>query len=128
VRPFDLAEGPLLRTTLVRLRAGEHALLVSLHHIVSGRVVGGYPLQRAHGALRRLRRRRAFAAAGAGDPVCRLRRLASGSGWRAGERLEAELDYWRRRLDGMPETLALPYDHPRPAIGSFRGAEQSSGA
>jgi len=46
--------------------------------------------------------------------------------WLAGERLEAELDYWRRRLDGMPETLALPYDHPRPAIGSFRGAEQSS--
>ncbi|HEX7243883.1 MAG TPA: amino acid adenylation domain-containing protein, partial [Longimicrobiaceae bacterium] len=34
-RPFDLARGPLLRTTLVRAGEGEHLLLVSLHHIVS---------------------------------------------------------------------------------------------
>src|SRR6202035_212096 len=34
-RPFDLARGPLLRAALVRLAAGEHALFLNLHHIVS---------------------------------------------------------------------------------------------
>ncbi|MFP2934830.1 condensation domain-containing protein, partial [Pyxidicoccus sp. 3LG] len=34
-RPFDLARGPLVRTTLVRLAPEQHLLLVTLHHIVS---------------------------------------------------------------------------------------------
>ena len=35
LRPFDLASGPLLRATLVRLAARESALLLTLHHAVS---------------------------------------------------------------------------------------------
>ena len=34
-RPFDLKKGPLLRITLVRLAAEEHALLLAMHHIVT---------------------------------------------------------------------------------------------
>ena len=34
-RPFDLARGPLLRTTLLRLGDEDHVLLVTMHHIVS---------------------------------------------------------------------------------------------
>jgi acyl carrier protein len=34
-RSFDLAQGPLLRTLLLRRQAGEHLLLVHMHHIVS---------------------------------------------------------------------------------------------
>ncbi|MFP2934812.1 condensation domain-containing protein, partial [Pyxidicoccus sp. 3LG] len=34
-RPFNLATGPLLRATLLRLDTSEHVLLVTLHHIVS---------------------------------------------------------------------------------------------
>src|SRR5262249_29212145 len=33
-QPFDLARGPLLRTTLLRLGPAHHALLLTLHHIV----------------------------------------------------------------------------------------------
>ena len=33
--PFDLARGPLVRAVLLRLRAERHALLITLHHIVS---------------------------------------------------------------------------------------------
>src|SRR4029077_9896988 len=33
-RPFDLARGPLLRTALLRLGEGRHALVVNQHHIV----------------------------------------------------------------------------------------------
>src|SRR5262249_46478593 len=34
-RPFDLARGPLLRVTVLRLAPEEHVLVVVLHHIVS---------------------------------------------------------------------------------------------
>src|SRR5207249_3516674 len=34
-KPFDLATGPLLRTTLVRLADDEHVLLLTMHHVVS---------------------------------------------------------------------------------------------
>jgi NRPS condensation-like uncharacterized protein len=33
--PFDLARGPLMRTTVLRLGDTEHVLLVTMHHIVS---------------------------------------------------------------------------------------------
>ncbi|HLL48289.1 MAG TPA: condensation domain-containing protein, partial [Longimicrobiaceae bacterium] len=35
LRPFDLARGPLLRATLLRLGGGDHAALFTLHHVVS---------------------------------------------------------------------------------------------
>jgi acyl carrier protein len=34
-RPFDLSQAPLLRATLVRLGDADHALLLTVHHIVS---------------------------------------------------------------------------------------------
>src|SRR5262249_23349959 len=34
-RPFDLANGPLLRSLLLRLGAADYVLLVTMHHIVS---------------------------------------------------------------------------------------------
>ncbi len=34
-RPFDLATGPLVRAVLVKLGEQEHALLLTLHHIIS---------------------------------------------------------------------------------------------
>jgi amino acid adenylation domain-containing protein len=45
--------------------------------------------------------------------------------WLSGERLAAELDYWRRQLAGIPETLEMPFDHSRPAVESFRGATET---
>ncbi len=40
----------------------------------------------------------------------------------AGETLERQLGYWRRQLEGAPAVLDLPFDHPRPAVETFRGA------
>src|SRR6267378_2141904 len=34
-RPFDLARGPLLRASLLKLNSQDHVLLLSMHHIVS---------------------------------------------------------------------------------------------
>ncbi|HEX2204684.1 MAG TPA: amino acid adenylation domain-containing protein, partial [Longimicrobium sp.] len=35
---------------------------------------------------------------------------------------KAQIDYWRRTLEGSPPVLELPLDRPRPALQRFRGA------
>jgi amino acid adenylation domain-containing protein len=121
-RPFDLARGPLWRTTLLHVAERQHLLLVNLHHIISDAwsigvlyrelttlydayvhelpsPLPGLPIQYPDFALwQRLRL--------------------------SGELLAAELDFWRRQLDGAPERLELPIDQPRPPVRAFRGRRQ----
>ncbi|MBD0304901.1 MAG: AMP-binding protein, partial [Tolypothrix sp. T3-bin4] len=42
--------------------------------------------------------------------------------WLQGERLESQISYWRKQLEGAPKLLELPTDFARPAVQSFRGA------
>ncbi|HEY2736863.1 MAG TPA: amino acid adenylation domain-containing protein, partial [Thermoanaerobaculia bacterium] len=121
-RPFNLDRGPLVRAALLRIAAREHTLLVNLHHIISDGWSMGilfHELATLYGAF----------CQGAPSPLPELPiQYADFSVWQrewlSGERLAAELDYWRRQLDGIPESLELPFDHPRPAIESFRGANK----
>ncbi len=120
LRPFDLARGPLVRAALLRSAAREHTLLVNLHHIISDGWSMGilfHELATLYGAF----------CQGAPSPLPELPIQYADfavwqRGWLSGERLAAELDYWRRQLAGIPESLELPFDHPRPAAESFRGA------
>ncbi|HYN21699.1 MAG TPA: condensation domain-containing protein, partial [Thermoanaerobaculia bacterium] len=114
-RPFDLQTGPLLRTTLLSLDAQTHALLVTMHHIVSdgwslgiflselSALYGGarlpeLPIQYADFALWQRERLR-------------------------GAALDEHLAWWRERLAGAPALLELPTDRPRPAVQRFRGGQ-----
>ncbi|HEY0403918.1 MAG TPA: amino acid adenylation domain-containing protein, partial [Blastococcus sp.] len=118
-RPFDLARGPLARFALVRLADEEHALFLSLHHIVSDGWSMGV-LMRELSVL--------YAGFAAGEPA-RLPELPVQYAdyavwqreWLRGEALEREIDYWRGRLGSSPAILDLPTDRPRPAVQSFRG-------
>jgi amino acid adenylation domain-containing protein len=118
--PFDLAAGPLLRTTLLRLGEDEHLLLLTLHHIVAdGWSVG--ILVREIAALY------AAFAAGQPSPLPELPvQYADFALWQrrrlSGERLSGELDFWSERLHGAPAELALPADRSRPAVVGERGA------
>jgi Condensation domain/Phosphopantetheine attachment site len=118
---FDLARGPLLRTTLVRLDATTHALLLSLHHIIAD----GWSLGILVRELATL-----YAAEIDGRPAT-LPDLPIQYAdyaiwqrdWLQAEVLDAQLAYWRQALADAP-TLALPTDHPRPPLPSMRGARQ----
>jgi hypothetical protein len=46
--------------------------------------------------------------------------------WLQGEALERQLSYWRKQLAGL-EPMALPSDHPRPALAAYRGANSGFG-
>ena len=122
--PFDLAHPPLWRAQVVRLAAREHAVLLSVHHIVADAWSLGLLMREMMQGYRALCR------GGEGAPRSPLLPLAVQYGdfahwqrsWLRGEGLEAELVFWRRYLEGAPTYLELPLDRPRPAVQSFRGA------
>ena len=121
-RPFDLSQGPLFRGCLLRLDAGEHVLLGTMHHIVSDGWSMGV-LTRELGALYR-----AFCE-GAPSPLPELPIQYVDyahwqRAWLSGEVLAAELGYWREQLAGMPPVLSLPTDRPRPSVRSVRGGSE----
>ncbi|HSF42111.1 MAG TPA: amino acid adenylation domain-containing protein, partial [Thermoanaerobaculia bacterium] len=119
-RPFHLDRGPLLRTTLLRLGAEEHRLLLTGHHAV----VDGWSVEIV---VRELAALLPAAAAGAPsplpDPPLQYADFAVWQRhWLSGEPLETLLAHWRGRLARVPHVLALPADRPRPAVQSHRGA------
>jgi amino acid adenylation domain-containing protein len=118
-RPFDLARGPLLRVSLAHTGAGEHLLLLTLHHIV-GDGWSMVLLLREMTALYR-----AFAS-GLPSPLPELPvQYADFAVWQRtwlhGELIREEIDGWRQRLAGAPAVLELPTDRPRRAVQRFRG-------
>ena len=120
VRPFDLAQGPLLRAALLRLAEADHRLLLSLHHIVAD----GWSMEVL---LRELATLHGAFAAGRSSPLPELPVQYPDFAlwqreWLSGAVLEAQLAYWRQRLAGGPPALDLPADRPRPASPSQRGA------
>jgi hypothetical protein len=118
-RPFDLAGGPPFRARLYRLGADDHALIVTLHHVVGDASSFGV-LFRELGALYG-----AFAA-GQPSPLGPLPiQYADYAAWQrqhgTAEALRPQLDWWTERMTGAPDLLELPADRPRPAVQTFRG-------
>ncbi len=118
-RPFDLAQGPLLRSRLLRLGAEEHVLLLTMHHIVSDGWSLGV-LVREVAALYE-----AFSQ-GRPSPLPALAiQYADYAVWQrewlSGEVLARQLAYWRAQLAQAP-VLELPSDYPRPKLPSYAGA------
>ena len=119
-RPFDLATGPLLRARLLDLGGMEHVLLVTMHHIISD----GWSISVF------VRELAAFYGAFTSGQPAALAPLAVQYGdfsvwqrqWMRGERLDAQLAYWKQQLTGAPPSLELPTDRPRPAAQRYRGA------
>ncbi len=118
-RPFDLTAGPLFRSFLVRLDAGEHLLVLNIHHIVSD----GWSMGVMLAELAELY------AAGAGRREPRLPELpvqyADYAIWQrrqlTGEALEGQLAYWRSQLVNLPPALELSLWAPPPAERTLRG-------
>ena len=123
LRPFDLAAGPLLRSTLVNFRAEDQVLLLTMHHVVSDgwslRLLAG-ELGEIYGAYSR----------GLPSPLPELPiQYADYAVWQRrwlqGEVLTGELAHWRGRLAGAPPVLELPLDRPRAAAVSDRGGSRA---
>ena len=114
---FDLATGPLIRASLLKLAETEHILLFTLHHIVSDGWSMGVLIKE-------------FAQLYAGQhdslpalPIQYADFAHWQRSWLQGEVLQKQLSYWKTKLSGAPALLELPTDYPRPAIQGHQGAQ-----
>ncbi len=119
-RPFDLARGPLMRTTLLRLDRERHVLLLSLHHIVTD----GWSTDVLHRELLVLHE--AYAA-GRPSPLSELEVqypdfAAWQRRWQDRAALTILLADWKWRFGSDLPVLQLPTDRPRPPLQSPAGA------
>ncbi|MBV9109685.1 MAG: amino acid adenylation domain-containing protein, partial [Gemmatimonadetes bacterium] len=117
--PFDLATGPLFRCTLVTLGDDEHAVLFTLHHIVSDGWSMGVLISEVselYGAARDGRAPRL-----AELPVQYADFAAWQRSWLSGDVLDAQLGWWRERLAGASPVIDLPTDGPRTTAGGSHG-------
>ncbi|MET0398429.1 MAG: amino acid adenylation domain-containing protein, partial [Longimicrobiaceae bacterium] len=120
LRPFDLAAGPLLRASLLRLGAEEWALLFNMHHVVADGWSVGVLVREVSALYTALSR-------GAPSPLPPLPvqyadYAAWQRAWLTGAALDAQVAWWRERLAGAPPLLELPTDRPRPATQDGAGA------
>ena len=118
--PFDLAAGPLARAALIAAGPDRRLFLLVTHHTISD----GASMTVLFAELSA-----AYRAETTGEPLS-LPPLWMEYGdyavWQRerldGEELDRLLTYWRARLHGAPQLLALPTDRPRPARQSPRGS------
>lgn len=117
--PFDLAQGPLFRASLIRLAPEEHALLLTMHHII----FDGWSTGVLHAELKQLYE--AFRDQRASPLEALPLQYGDFASWqqRGVETVEIERQtgYWTRRLEGLPPACTLPSDRSRPATQSYRG-------
>jgi hypothetical protein len=122
-RPFNLAEGPLLRITLLLLTEHEHVGLFTTHHIVSDGWSAGVIIREIALSYE------AFSAGRLPSLPALPIQYADFAHWQRqwlqGKVLETQLSYWEHKLRGAPPLLDLPVDRPRPPIQTFKGAQQS---
>ena len=116
-KPFNLAQGPLIRVQLLILSEQDHILLRTLHHIITDGWSAGVFNQEFVTLYKAFR-------CGRENPLKPLavqytdfafwqrRRLEGGA-------LERGLKYWREQLAGAPERSPSLADRTRPAVQSF---------
>ena len=128
---FDLAAELPVRAWLFTLAEQEHVLVLLCHHIASD----GWSMQAlmADLAAAYAARRDGRAPDWADLPVQYAdyalwqRDLLGSTGGAGGDAadggvLAGQVGYWQQALAGLPEELVLPFDRPRPAEPSQRGA------
>ena len=119
-RPFDLSRDLMLRGVVVRLGAQEHVLRLVTHHIVAdGWSIGIL--------LRELAELYRTSSANEAPSLAPLPiQFADFALWQRqqlqGEALETQIAFWRRYLEGAPDSVTLPTDRTRPPLPSYRGA------
>src|SRR5579864_6622237 len=116
-KPFDLRQGPLLRTLVFRLGPGSCILLIVMHHIITD----GWSVARLLSDVTK------FYAGFVENKDPELAELpiqyTDYAQWQreymSGEVLTKEVEHWKKTLAGAQTLLELATDHPRPTTHSW---------
>lgn len=124
LHPFDLAEGPLIRASLIQVAQEEWLFVVTAHHIVSDEwsvrvffrelgIMYGAACQGLCPALPEL-------------PIQYPDFAVWQRSWLRGEVLEAQLKFWMAQLQDCPFATEWPGDKTPPATPTFHGAVEET--
>ncbi|WYL93618.1 MAG: non-ribosomal peptide synthase/polyketide synthase [Gloeotrichia echinulata IR180] len=121
-KPFDLANGSVLRVKLWQVAPDEYVLLLAIHHIAAD----GWSIGILIGEVSAYYQ--AFAIGSSVELPELSIQYADFAVWQrqwlTNQVLERQLSYWKQQLTGAPPLLELPTDRPRPAIQTFRGGTE----
>jgi amino acid adenylation domain-containing protein len=121
-KSFDLTQGPLLRTVLVRLGPDQHLLILVMHHIITD----GWSIAILFSELTKCYE--AFIKGQTPELPPLPVQYSEYSQWQreylSGDILDAEVRYWKQKLAGAPTILELPADHRRPSSHSWNGSTE----
>lgn len=115
-KPIILGQPPLIRASIINVADDEQLLVIATHHIVgdgwSSRILVqelGIFYQAALNSR----------AADLPDLPITYKDFAY---WQSQQDWSDTADYWREKLSGAPDQIALPFDHKLPDVQSYRGA------
>jgi amino acid adenylation domain-containing protein len=122
-KSFDLEHGPLMRLCLFCLAPEEHVLVLVMHHIITD----GWSMSILFKELAQ------FYAQFSNGREAKLAALplqyTDFAHWQldnlSEETLRSDVEYWQENLNGSPDFLEIPSDHPRPPIQTHRGSTES---
>ena len=120
-RPFDLAQGPLIRAELLRLAPAEHVIVLNMHHVIADGISMGVLIRELAALYESLAR--GLPSPLPEPPLQYADFTRWQEEWLRGEALRGQLDYWRAKLDGL-SILELPTDRPQAADPSRRAGSR----
>nr|WP_281392643.1 non-ribosomal peptide synthetase/type I polyketide synthase [Chitinophaga varians] len=116
---FDLATGPLLKASLLKLATDVHLLVLLEHHLIHDGWTQGILIREFMAIYNGLCQGQPH---GLDVPVLQFKDYAY---WQqqyfTAEVTERYLRFWREKLKGVPPVISLPLDMPRPAVLSGKG-------
>ena len=125
--PFDLAQAPLLRVSLLRIDSEDHVFVAIMHHLISDAWSMGVFIREIAALYS------AFSNALPDDTPSPLPDLPIQyadfahwqRAWLKGDVLARQIAYWREKLSGDLPVCELPADRPRGLLRTFNGATTS---
>ncbi len=120
-RPFDLAQGPVIRVLVIDRAPERQFIQVCMHHIAADMWAQGI-------IIREMVTLYAVFSSGQPSPLPPLELQYSDFAiWQRdylqGEIRQKLVDYWRKKLEGMPPLLEVPADRARPRVQTYAGGE-----
>lgn len=115
IRPFDLAQAPLLRVRLASIREEKHVLLIDMHHIISDQ----YSIAILIEEIRAL-----YAGETLPSLTLQYKDFAAWQNeWFKSAELGKQLQYWKNEFAGDIPILNMMTDYARPPILTYSGDE-----
>jgi hypothetical protein len=120
-RPFNLAQAPLVRMTMLRLSDSDHIAVLTMHHIISD----AWSIEIFIRELGVLYENYSI---GQPSPLPELSiQYADYAYWQTQQfqetLFEQQLEYWKKQLSGAAAIPELPTDLPRPSMQTYHGSQ-----